>query len=44
MNYQRNEISYCVNSKGYKIPPYASNYTQPKQRNLFQRIVKLIFG
>ena len=42
-HYQKNQISYCVNAKGHKIPPYESNYTQQKT-TLIQRIIKYIFG
>jgi len=28
--YQKNSVSYCVNSKGIKIPPYKSNTTEKK--------------
>ena len=30
-HYQTNQISYCVNSKGIKIPPYKSNTTEKKK-------------
>ena len=30
-NYQKNTLSYCVNSKGIKIPPYKNNYKREKK-------------
>jgi len=30
-NYQKNTVSYCVNSKGIKIPPYKNNYKREKK-------------
>tara|TARA_R110000744_G_scaffold2922_3_gene11613 strand:+ start:731 stop:955 length:225 start_codon:yes stop_codon:yes gene_type:complete len=29
--YQTNTVSYCVNSKGIKIPPYKNNYKREKK-------------
>ena len=31
MENTKEEIWYCENSKGQKIPPYKSNYDAPKQ-------------
>ena len=42
MTYQKNSISYCVNSKGQKIKPYRNNYAPPKKLNLIQRMIKSI--
>ena len=41
--YQQNAVSYCVNSKGRKIPPYKNDYTPTKKINAIQKIIKLIF-
>jgi hypothetical protein len=38
MNYQENEISYCVNYKGQKIKPYRSLPILPKP-SLIRRII-----
>lgn len=38
MNYQTNEISYCVNHKGHKIKPYKCTPTPPKP-SLIKRII-----
>ena len=31
------EVWYCVNSKGHKIPPYQSNYHVPKPQAWIKR-------
>jgi ABC-type Fe3+ transport system permease subunit len=35
MSYQKNVVSYCVNDKGIKIPPYQSNYKTKKKTTIF---------
>ena len=33
------EIWYCVNSKGHKIPPYETNYNLPKPKRGLERLL-----
>ena len=32
MSNNNNEVWYCVNSKGHKIPPYQTTYHVPKPK------------
>jgi len=42
MKNKREEIWYCENYKGQKIPPYVSNYTVPKPKKRRVQIIKML--
>jgi hypothetical protein len=44
MDYQTNEISYCVNHKGQKIKPYKSNHTPVKKSFLEKYRTEILVG
>ena len=38
----KDEVWYCENSKGHKIPPYQSNYPVPKPTKRRTKIFKIL--
>tara|TARA_R100000900_G_scaffold108929_3_gene84570 strand:+ start:478 stop:798 length:321 start_codon:yes stop_codon:yes gene_type:complete len=42
MSNKRDEVWYCENSKGHKIPPYGDSYPVAKPKNRFERILNVI--
>jgi hypothetical protein len=43
MKKNKEEIWYCTNSKGHKIPPYETNYHLPKPKRGLERLLD-VFG
>lgn len=42
MKRKTDEVWYCENSKGHKIPPYGDSYHVPKPKPRFERILNII--
>ena len=42
MSNKKDEVWYCVNSKGHKIAPYGDSYPVTKPKNRFERVLNFI--
>ena len=42
MSNKKDEVWYCVNSKGHKIAPYGDSYPVAKPKNRLERILNFI--
>tara|TARA_R110002012_G_scaffold1863_1_gene8955 strand:+ start:511 stop:1197 length:687 start_codon:yes stop_codon:yes gene_type:complete len=42
MKHKRDEVWYCVNSKGHKIPPYGDSYPVKKPKKGFERFLDVM--
>jgi len=42
MTKNKEEVWYCVNSKGHKIPPYEANYPVLKPKKGLERLMDIL--